>query len=569
MVVPINPLNKDVCVGLGERAKACAKHQDYAVRTIAIVNQKGGCGKTTTAINLAAIYAKRGLRTLLVDMDPQSHCAAGLGVPEERIEYSIGDALLADHEKTFDPEQLRWEVTRNLDLAPSTMRLAALEAPGGGLHGLKDKDRRLESLLRCVSDRYDLCLIDCAPTIGLLTFNAMRAARETLIPVETGYFALKGAEKQWKTIQRMIEHIGRPIACHMLATMFDPESQVAKNILATLRRRFAGQLLPGVIRLSETIREATCLGQPVIDYAPESGARDDFVELADWLESHASRSNLQFEIAGGSGGFGGQGYVRPFYGGSGFTTGRPMTVPGRSGPTTDRASELVQRVQDIARRRQEKDRQLDQKYRVSVQDHPDPVRSALVASPLKSAPVVSPSPVSPAPIAVASSSDKVKVSTEARLAPKVVDISSSSEVIRKQVIHIPASKLLPQAASFPKPLEEMPSVEFSSRCQLKTEVNYGIKLTREGVVFVQPADCGKHVAVAGDFNSWSPSKTPMRINEKSGNWQVVVEVPPGKYQYCLVIDGQWQADRYNDKQHVNDYGEPNSVIEVMTTWDET
>lgn len=558
------------------RAKACAKHQDYAVRTIAIVNQKGGCGKTTTAINLAAIYAKRGLKTLLVDMDPQSHCAAGLGVPEERIEYSIGDALLADHEKQFDPEKLRWEVTRNLDLAPSTMRLAALEAPGGGLHGLKDKDRRLESLLRCVSDQYDLCLIDCAPTIGLLTFNAMRAARETLIPVETGYFALKGAEKQWKTIQRMIEHIGRPIACHMLATLYDPQSQVAKNILATLRRRFAGQLLPGVIRLSETIREATCLGQPVIDYAPESGARDDFVELADWLESHASRSNLQFEIAGGTGGAGefggsgGQGYVRPFYGGSGFTTGRPMTAPGRSGPTMDRASELVQRVQDIARRRQEKDRQLDQKYRVAVQERPDPAKSALAEPvPAASTPAVSQSPASQTPTAVLGSSGKVKVSTEARLAPRVVDISLSSQAIRKQVIHIPASRLLPQAASFPKPLEEMPPVEFSSRNQLKNDVNYGIKLTRDGVVFVQPADCGKHVAVAGDFNSWSPSRTPMRINEKSGNWQVVVEVPPGKYQYCLVIDGQWQADRYNDKQHVNDYGEPNSVIEVMTTWDET
>ena len=100
-------------------------------------------------------------------------------------------------------------------------------------------------------------------------------------------------------------------------------------------------------------------------------------------------------------------------------------------------------------------------------------------------------------------------------------------------------------------------------------MQFGINHTREGVVFVQPADSGRHLAVAGDFNSWSPGKTPMRVNENSGNWQVVVEVPPGKYQYCLVIDGQWQADRYNDKQHVNDYGEPNSVIEVMTTREES
>ena len=133
------------------------------MRTIAIVNQKGGCGKTTTAINLAALYAKRGLRTLLVDVDPQSHCAAGLGVPESRIEYSIGDALLADHHGKFDTSALIWEVARNLHLAPSTVMLSALEAPGGGLHQLPDKDRRLENLLACMANQFDRCLIDCPP----------------------------------------------------------------------------------------------------------------------------------------------------------------------------------------------------------------------------------------------------------------------------------------------------------------------------------------------------------------------------------------------------------------------
>ena len=102
------------------------------VRTVAIVNQKGGCGKTTTAINLAAVFAHRGLRTLLVDMDPQSHCATGLGVPEHGIDVSIAEALLQADSEAFDPTSAVWEVGGNLDLMPSTMRLFGLEAPGGG-----------------------------------------------------------------------------------------------------------------------------------------------------------------------------------------------------------------------------------------------------------------------------------------------------------------------------------------------------------------------------------------------------------------------------------------------------
>ncbi|TVQ52776.1 MAG: hypothetical protein EA377_09380, partial [Phycisphaerales bacterium] len=143
------------------------------MRTIALVNQKGGCGKTTTAINLAATFARRGVRTLLIDMDPQSHCAAGLGVPEAHIESGIAEAMLHENPATLDPEDYLWKVARNLDLIPSTTRLAGLEAPTGGLHQRPDRDRRLEYVLCGLRDRYDLCLIDCPPTIGLLTFNAL------------------------------------------------------------------------------------------------------------------------------------------------------------------------------------------------------------------------------------------------------------------------------------------------------------------------------------------------------------------------------------------------------------
>ena len=146
------------------------------MRTIAIINQKGGCGKTTTAINLAGVFSRSGLRTLLVDLDPQSHCAAGLAIPEQRIDVNIGDAMLAPDDKRIDWTRLLWRVSRNLDLAPSTVRLAGLESTRGGLATMASPERRLLSVLSRLADQYDVCLIDCPPSIGLLTYTHLSPA---------------------------------------------------------------------------------------------------------------------------------------------------------------------------------------------------------------------------------------------------------------------------------------------------------------------------------------------------------------------------------------------------------
>ncbi len=255
----------------------------FTVRTIAIVNQKGGCGKTTTSINVAAVFASRGLRTLLVDLDPQSHCAAGLGVPEEQIQMSIGDALLAPHDETLDKDEFLWQVTKNLHLAPSTMMLTAIEAAGGGLHAMPDKDRRLESLLHHLDGSFDRCVIDCPPNIGLLTYNALRAATEAIVPVETGYFSLRGARRQRKTIEALIARIGKPIKTRILPSIHRP-SPLAKKLLEKLRESFGDEVAPVVIRDHETLREAASFGQPVVEFSPGCDAEKDFVALVDWLE---------------------------------------------------------------------------------------------------------------------------------------------------------------------------------------------------------------------------------------------------------------------------------------------
>ncbi len=149
------------------------------MRTIAIINQKGGCGKTTASINLAATLAAKGQRTLLVDMDPQSHCAMGLAVPEAQLDRSIADLLRVGLDGSLGVADITWQISRHLDLAPSTIALAGIEQQ---LAGASDKDRRLVQVLSTAANRYDFCIVDCPPSIGLLTFNALRAADEVAHP---------------------------------------------------------------------------------------------------------------------------------------------------------------------------------------------------------------------------------------------------------------------------------------------------------------------------------------------------------------------------------------------------
>jgi len=257
------------------------------LRTIAIVNQKGGCGKTTTAINLSAELAHRSLRTLLVDLDPQGHCAAGLNVPEKSIVRGVEAVLESDlryHDSTV--EDMLWEVGSGLKLLPSTVQLTRFESADLGTDDRKDRDRRLERFLAQIEDDYDFCIVDCPPAIGWLTFNALRAADETLVPVETGYFALRGAIRQAETIASVVEKIGRPLDFFMLPTLHDETSTRSENILASLRTRFGDEVVPTVIRDHESIREATSVGQPVREFAPNSEAAADFAGLADWVQGH-------------------------------------------------------------------------------------------------------------------------------------------------------------------------------------------------------------------------------------------------------------------------------------------
>lgn len=272
------------------------------MRVIAVVNQKGGSGKTTTAVNLAAVLAARRQRTLLVDLDPQGHCAVALGIPAARIEHGVEEALLQGSGTSLLDEGLFWEPANSLVVAPCTVQLAMLEAPQGPLHDAPDRDRRLSGLLDRLASRFQWCIIDCPPHIGLLVFNALRACDEALVPVETGFLALKAAQRQVATICAAAARLERPISVRVLPTMMRRESRISQDILGAIERTFGDAMVPLAIHEHDVLREAISFGQAVTEYAPTSEARADFESLADWLQAQPIVSQREGGVPAGADG---------------------------------------------------------------------------------------------------------------------------------------------------------------------------------------------------------------------------------------------------------------------------
>jgi len=248
------------------------------MRTIAIANQKGGCGKTTVTINLAACLAREGRRTLAVDLDPQSHLALGLAVPEEQIEINIADILREDPSKSApDLGRVTWQISSNFDLVPSKTVLAALERE---LASVPHREARLAESLTTVRDKYDFVLLDTPPTIGFLTESALFAADEVIVPVDTGYFSLHGLSKQLETIRRLRTEFNKPITLRILANHYDVRTKLAREILAELRKRHGDAMFTTFINFNTKLKESASLGQPITEYDPASSGCRDFVRFA-------------------------------------------------------------------------------------------------------------------------------------------------------------------------------------------------------------------------------------------------------------------------------------------------
>lgn len=237
---------------------------------------------------MASALAIKGHRTLLIDMDSQSHCAVGLAVPEEQIEQSIYDILVSHSRgEPIRLSEIMWKISENFELAPASIDLAAFEQQ---MAGLVDSELCLKKVLDSVKRNYDYVIIDCPPSVGLLTFNAIRASSDIVVPVETGYFSLHGLSKQLSTLNVLCDQCGQDINVMVLASMYDIRTKMGREILSELRKHFSERMFKSVINFNTKLKEAASLGQPVSEYDPASKGYKDFQMFAEELVSTDAQS---------------------------------------------------------------------------------------------------------------------------------------------------------------------------------------------------------------------------------------------------------------------------------------
>jgi chromosome partitioning protein len=253
------------------------------MRTVAIVNQKGGCGKTTTTVNLAGCLAADGQRVLVVDMDPQAHATLALGVDPEAVEENIYE-VLAEDDAGDALEAILVKPHERIDLAPSGIVLSALEQKLAAERS-DARTQRLAAALLPLSDRYDFVLIDCPPNVGLLTFNALRAAQEVIVPLETSFFAIHGVKKVLETITLLSERISHDVQVRILPTLYDGRTRYARETLAEIRETFGDLCFDTVVRQNVKLREAARRGRPINQIARSANGSIDYGALAVELEA--------------------------------------------------------------------------------------------------------------------------------------------------------------------------------------------------------------------------------------------------------------------------------------------
>ncbi len=263
---------------------------DEAFR-ISIINQKGGCGKTTTTINLASYLVEMGYSVLLVDSDPQAHLTLGLGLQGDSFDLTIYHLLLRSDLSATRVIQPTYH--RNLKLIPSNGLLAAAQVE---LLNLQSRDSLLKNKLGEVKRFFHFILIDCPPTLNLLTLNALTASMSVIIPIQTQYYSLDGMRELFKTLELVRQNSNPDLEIlGILPTLFDGRTKLNRAMLHAIREYFQGQVFETVIHLSSALAECPMMGQSIATYAPGSPGARDYRCFTEEVITRAARSNRSFE----------------------------------------------------------------------------------------------------------------------------------------------------------------------------------------------------------------------------------------------------------------------------------
>jgi chromosome partitioning protein len=258
------------------------------MRTIAIANQKGGCGKTTTAVNLAACCAKLGKRVLVVDLDPQGHASIALGANPEELILSVYEAITKDHIPLTSI--IRPGNITNLDVAPSNVLLSGAEME---LSIRQCREFFLSQKLKQVSSDYDICIIDCSPSLSILTLNALVAGSDVIVPVQTHYYAVEGLRQLLDTLKIVQDRYNPNItSVRILLTLVDTRTLLSRDIEQQIRDVFGDMIFQTVIHRCVRLAEAPSANQSIISYAPDCKGASEYMKLANEVCYNGSENRI-------------------------------------------------------------------------------------------------------------------------------------------------------------------------------------------------------------------------------------------------------------------------------------